>query len=214
MRVLIGCERSGVMREAFRTRGHDAWSCDLAPADDNSEYHFQSDVLAVLDRGWNLAIFHPVCTYLANSGAKHLWKGMRRENGPCPKRFARMVSAADFFLKCWNADIPRVAVENPIIHSHAQAIIGDGPTQIIQPWQFGHPETKATCLWLRNLEPLVPTNIVEGREQRIWKMPPGPDRQRLRSETYPGIAEAAAEQWGNPEWVPDQSSPPDLFAAI
>lgn len=196
MRVLIGCERSGQVRRAFRALGHDAWSCDIEPADDGSPHHIQGNVLTVLDGGWDIGIFHPDCTYLANSGAKHLWRGMKRENGPCPERFTRMVLATDFFLRCLNSPIPRVAVENPIMHGHALQIVGRKPDQIIQPWMFGHGETKATCLWLRDLPGLEPTQIVEGREQRIWRLPPSGDRKRIRSETFAGIARAMAEQWG------------------
>lgn len=196
MRVLVGCERSGVVRRAFRELGHEAWSCDVEPADDLSIFHLKMSVFSALNGKWDLGIFHPPCTYLANSGAKHLWRGMKRENGPCEKRFESMVGGAAFFLKLLNASIPRIAIENPVMHGHAKLIIGRDQDQIIQPWQFGHGETKATCLWLKNLPPLEPTNIVEGREARVHRMPPGPDRKRLRSETYPGIAAAMAEQWG------------------
>lgn len=195
MRVLVGCERSGVVRRAFRDRGHDAWSCDLEPADDGSPHHIRGDVLSVIDDGWDIGIFHPDCTYLANSGAKHLWRGMNRRGGPCPDRFARMVEAADFFLKCLQAPIPRVCIENPVMHGHAMQIVGQKPSQTIQPWEFGHGETKATCLWLRGLPRLKPTDIVDGREGRIWRLPPSPERRRIRSETFPGIAAAMAAQW-------------------
>jgi hypothetical protein len=199
MRVLVGCERSGVVRRAFRELGHDAWSCDLESADDGSEFHIHGNVLYAIDDGWDLGIFHPDCTYLANSGSKHLWRGMKRENGPDFGRFANMVVAADFFLELLNAPIPHVAVENPIMHGHARMIVGERQAQVVQPWQFGDGETKATALWLKNLPPLEPTSIVDGREARVHRMPPGPDRKRLRSETYPGIAKAMAEQWGSLE---------------
>lgn len=200
MRVLVACERSGVVRRAFRALGHDAWSCDIEPADDCSPYHFCDDatVAAYAHRSaWDLMIAHPECTYLANSGAKHLYAGMRAENGPNPERWARMGAAAQFFLALWSAPIARIAVENPIMLGHPRRLFGiPEPTQIIQPWQFGHGETKATCLWLKGLPPLVPTNIVEGREQRVWRMGPGENRKRDRSRTFEGIAEAMAQQWG------------------
>jgi hypothetical protein len=146
---------------------------------------------------WDLLIAHPECTYLANSGAKHLYAGMKAENGPNADRWAHMGAAAAFFLAMLNAPVPRVAIENPIMLGHPKRLFGiPEPTQIIQPWQFGHGETKATCLWLKDLPPLEPTNIVEGREQRIWKMAPGENRKRDRSRTYEGIAAAMAEQWG------------------
>jgi hypothetical protein len=177
----------------------EAWSCDLEPADDGSRWHIQGDAIeAAYHRGpWDLLIAHPECTYLANSGAKHLYAGMKAENGPNPDRWAHMGAAAAFFLALWNAPIDRICIENPIMLGHPKRLFGiPGPTQIIQPWQFGHGETKATCLWLKGLPPLEPTNIVEGREQRIWKMAPGENRKRDRSRTYKGIAAAMAGQWG------------------
>lgn len=199
MRVLVACERSGVVREAFRALGHEAWSCDLEPADDCQTWHFRGDAIqAAYQFGpWDLLIAHPECTYLANSGAKHLYAGMSAANGPNADRWAMMGAAAQFFLSLWRAPVRRIAVENPIMLGHPRRLFGiPEPTQTIQPWQFGHGETKATCLWLKGLPPLRPTNIVEGREQRIWKMPPGADRKRLRSRTFEGIAAAMAEQWG------------------
>lgn len=197
MRVLVACERSGVVREAFRARGHDAWSCDLEPADDGSLYHFQRDaVVSAYRQPWDLLIAHPECTYLANSGAKHLYAGMKAENGPNPERWAHMGAAAQFFLALWNAPVPKIALENPIMLGHPKRLFGiPEPTQTIQPWQFGHGETKATCLWLKNLPSLVPTNIVDGREQRVFRMAPGPNRKRERSRTFEGIAAAMASQW-------------------
>jgi hypothetical protein len=209
VRVLVACERSGVVREAFRAMGHRAWSCDLAPADDGSSYHIQGDAIAVaygLAEGslcgrtyrWDLLIGHPECTYLANSGAKHLYAGMKAENGPNPDRWAHMGAAAAFFMALWNAPVPMIALENPVMLGHPKRLFGiPEPTQIIQPWMFGHGETKATCLWLKGLPPLEPTNIVEGREQRVFRMAPGPNRKRDRSRTYEGIAEAMAQQWGS-----------------
>ena len=198
MKVLIACERSGVVRRAFRALGHDAWSCDLEPADDCSGFHYRADALCVAyGDTWDLLIAHPECTFLANSSSKHLYVGMRKENGPEADRWARMGAAAAFFLAMLNAPALRVAVENPIMLGHPRRLFDiPEPTQIIQPWQFGHGEMEATCLWLRDLPPLVPTNIVEGREQRVFRMPPGPDRKKNRSRTYEGIAAAMADQWG------------------
>lgn len=184
-RVLIGCEFSGVVREAFRARGFDAWSCDLLPAEDGSKYHIQGDVRQCCDLNWGLGIFFPPCTDLAVSGAR--WFKEKQATQP---------AAIEFFLALANTRaIPRVAVENPIgiMSRHFRK-----PDQIIQPWQFGHGETKATCLWLRGLPPLTATNIVSGREGRIWKEAPGPDRWKNRSRTYQGIADAMASQWGGP----------------
>lgn len=182
MKVLIGCEFSGVVRRAFRERGHDAWSCDILPAEDRSEYHIQDDVVGVIGQGWDLAIFHPPCTHLAVSGARWF------------KEKAQEQAEALEFVRCLlDAPIPHIALENPvsIISSRIRK-----PDQIIQPWQFGHGEVKATCLWLKGLPCLTPTNIVEGREARVHKEPPGPDRWKNRSRTFPGIAQAMAEQWG------------------
>ena len=188
MRVLIGCESSGVVRRAFRALGHDAWSCDLLPADDGSPFHHQRDVLRVIaDSGpWDLGIFHPPCTHLAVSGARHF--AAKRADG-------RQQEALEFVGRLFNCGIPNWALENPvsIISSHFRK-----PDQIIQPWQFGHGETKATCLWLHNLPKLVPTDVVEGRDARVHRMPPSADRWKLRSVTYAGIAAAFANQWGVP----------------
>ena len=176
------------MREAFRKLGHDAWSCDLLPSDDDSPYHIQGDVLDILGQGWDLMIAHPPCTHLAVSGARHF--AAKIADG-------RQQEALDFVQKLLDAPIDKIALENPVsvISSKIRK-----PTQYIQPWQFGHGETKKTGLWLKNLPPLEPTNIVDGREQRIWKMTPSnkysAPRWKLRSETYQGIADAMAEQWG------------------
>ena len=189
MRVLVACEYSGRVREAFRARGHDAWSCDLLPAEDGSEFHVQRDVLTLLERGsvgpWDLLIGHPPCTHLAVSGAAHF--EAKRADG-------RQQEAIDFFLKLAHAPIPRIAIENPVC---IMSSVWREPDQIIQPWMFGHGETKATCLWLKGLPPLLPTNIVEGREPRVHWMSPSPDRWKERSRTYEGIADAMAAQWGN-----------------
>ena len=182
-RVLVGCEFSGVVRRAFRKRGHDAWSCDLLPAEDGSPYHIQGDLLKILGDEWQLAIFHPPCTYLASSGARW-FKGREQQQE----------QALDFVRLLLAANIPSIVLENPIGVISTQI---RKPDQIVQPWWFGHGETKATCLWLKNLPPLSATNIVDGREQRIHKLPPSKDRGRLRSITYTGIAEAMADQWGS-----------------
>jgi len=184
VRVLIACEFSGVVRNAFRALGHQAFSCDLLPAADGSgwQYHYQGDVMHVLGLGWDLMIAHPPCTHLCVSGAR--WFKDKQ---------AEQVEAVAFFLALVNAPIPRIAVENPI---GIMSTRYRKPDQIIQPWQYGHGETKATCLWLKNLPKLEPTQIVEGREARIHKMPPSKDRGYLRSITYQGIADAMAAQWG------------------
>ncbi len=191
MKILVACEFSGVVREAFRKRGHDAWSCDLLPSEIHSPYHIQDDVLNHLDEGWDMMIAHPPCTYLSNSGVRWLYNPDGSKN---EKRWESMRKGAEFFNILLNNDIPMVAVENPIQHKHAREIIRK-PDQIIQPWQFGHGETKATCLWLRGLSVLKPTNIVAGRDDRIHRMPPSSSRGYLRSVTYQGIADAMADQW-------------------
>lgn len=200
MRWLVGCEFTGSVRRALRALGHDAWSCDLLPAADGDPHHIQGDVLDVLADGWDGAILHPPCTYLANSGVRWLYggKGAVRDD----VRWGRMEDAARFFRACLDAPIPRVAVENPIQHRHCRGIIGRGPDQTIQPWMFGHGETKATCLWLKGLPQLVPTRVVGGRTPRVHHASPGPDRWKERSITLPGIAAAMAMQWaGNAEMV-------------
>lgn len=189
MRVLVACEFSGIMREAFLRRGHDAYSCDFRfSAFYRSSRHVVGDVRPLLRQPWDLVIAHPPCTYLCNSGVR--WLNER------PGRRDKMKKAAAFFMECLNANAPRVCVENPIQHGEAKALIGQAYSQVIQPWQFGHGETKATCLWLKGLPPLVPTDVVEGREQRVFKMGPGGARGMLRSLTFHGIAKAMAEQWG------------------
>jgi hypothetical protein len=195
LRVLIACEFSGTVRDAFAARGHDAWSCDILPTERPGQ-HIVGDVLDVIGGGWDLMVAHPPCTYLANSGAKHLYLGMKKEGGPCPDRWTRMREGAAFFRALWTAPIPRVAIENPVIVGHAKALIGSGQSQSFQPYEFGHGEVKRTCLWLRGLPKLHPTQIVEGREARVHKMAPSPDRWKERSRTFPGIAAAMAEQWG------------------
>jgi site-specific DNA-cytosine methylase len=181
MRVLVACEYSGTVRDAFIARGHDAMSCDLLPTERPGP-HYQGSVLDVLDDGWDLMIAHPPCTHLAVSGARW-WKDKRDEQ----------LLALDFVRLLMTAPVPRIAIENPV--SKISTAIRK-PDQIVQPWQFGHGETKATCLWLKGLPLLVPTQVVDGREARIHKMSPGPDRWKERSRTYQGIADAMASQWG------------------
>ena len=181
MKVLVACEYSGKVRDAFRDKGHDAWSCDLLPTDVEGQ-HIQGDVLDILDQGWDLMIAHPPCTHLAVSGARW-FKDKQQEQH----------EALEFVKALLNAPINKIALENPI------SIISTKirkPTQIIQPWQHGHGETKATCLWLKNLQNLVPSKVVSGRKTRIHYMSPSIDRWKLRSETYTGIAKAMADQWG------------------
>ena len=183
MRVLIACEYSGAVRDAFTRWGHDAMSCDLLPADAPGQ-HYQGDVRDVLDYPWDLMIAHPPCTHLSVSGARHFAE--KRMDG-------RQQSAVSFFMALARAPIPKIAIENPVC---IMSSMWRKPDQIIQPWQFGHGETKATCLWLKGLLPLRPTDVVEGRENRIHRMPPSVDRWKERSRTFQGIAEAMAEQWG------------------
>lgn len=180
MKVLVACEYSGRVRDAFLRAGHEAISCDMLPTE-NSGPHYQGDVRDILNQNWDLMIAHPPCTHLAVSGAR--WFKHKQ---------AEQAQALEFVQTLLNAPIPRIALENPvsIISSRIRK-----PDQIIQPWMFGHGETKATCLWLKGLPKLQPTNMVSGREQRIHNMPPGPDRWKERSRTYQGIANAMAEQW-------------------
>ena len=183
MRVLVACEFSGTVRDAFRARGHEAWSVDLLPTETNPEWHHIGDATWYAYRKpWDLMIAHPPCTHLAVSGSR--WFKDKREE---------QEEALFFVRNLLDAPIRQIALENPIsvISSRIRK-----PDQIIQPWQFGHGETKATCLWLKNLPPLVPTNIVDGREARVHRMPPGPNRWKERSRTFAGIAAAMAEQWG------------------
>lgn len=184
-RVLIACEYSATVRDAFRDRGFDAWSCDLLPTEGDPRWHIQGDALEVAcGQHWDVLVAHPPCTHLAVSGARHF---------PAKRADGRQQAALDFVRALLDAPAPHIALENPV------SIISSAirkPDQIIQPWQFGHGETKATCLWLKNLPKLKPTNIVDGRSDRIHKMPPGPNRWKERSRTYQGIAEAMADQWG------------------
>ena len=182
LRVLIACEFSGVVRDAFIERGHDAVSCDLLPTETPGP-HIQGDVLEVLDDGWDLMIAHPPCTHLAVSGARWFKDKVEEQK-----------EALDFVRALLAAPIPHIALENPVSVISTQI---RKPEQIVQPWQFGHGETKQTCLWLKNLPLLQPTDVVDGREPRVHLMPPSADRWKLRSITYAGFAQAMAEQWGN-----------------
>lgn len=181
MRVLVACEYSGITRDAFRARGHEAWSCDVLPTERPCP-HFQCDVEEILDYGWDMMICHPPCTHLAVSGARWF-----------KYKLPEQAAALDFVRLLMAAPIPKLALENPvsIISSHIRK-----PDQVIQPWQFGHGETKATCLWLTGLPKLLPSSIVSGRETRVHRMPPGENRWKERSRSYEGIAQAMAAQWG------------------
>ena len=198
MKVGVLCEYSGIVRDAFLRRGHDAISCDLLPSDSSFGPHIKGDCLIQDWSSYDLIICFPPCTYLCNSGVR--WLG---GSGPTrnQERWANMYNAAQFFKRLLELPVPRIAVENPIMHKYGRELIGHDYSQIIQPWQFGHGETKATCLWLKNLPPLRPTNIVAGREGRIHNLPPSADRGKIRSKTYLGIANAMAEQWGETEFV-------------
>lgn len=180
MRVLVACEFSGRVRDAFIKRGHDAVSCDLLDTEIDGP-HYKGDVFDIINTGWDLMIAHPPCTHLAVSGAKH-FKSKQKEQE----------EAVEFVKRLLSADIDKIALENPISVLSTKI---RKPDQIVQPWMFGHGETKATCLWLKNLPKLTPTNIVEGREQKVFKMAPSKDRWKDRSRTYLGIADAMAEQW-------------------
>lgn len=184
MRVLVACEESQRVTAELRKRGHEAYSCDLlSTSGNNPEWHLQQDVFKVVNQGWDMMIAFPPCTHLAASGAR--WFEQKRLDG-------RQQQGIDFFMRIIKAPIEKIAVENPV---GIMSTYYRKPDQIIQPWQFGHGETKATCLWLKNLPSLQATNIVNGREQRIWKMPPGANRAKERSKTYTGIAKAMATQW-------------------
>jgi len=197
MRVLIACEFSGTVRRAFTARGHDAWSCDLLPAEDGSNRHIVGDARTLLNDGWDLLmVAHPPCTRLCNSGVRWLTKAP--PGRMLADMWAELETGAALFSDFWNAPIPRIAVENPVMHKHAKALIEDyaPPAQSVQPWQYGHGEVKRTCLWLRGLPVLTPTDVVEGREARVHRMPPGPNRGKERSRFFSGIADAMADQWG------------------
>lgn len=185
MRVLVACEFSGVVRDAFRARGHDAWSCDLLESERGPLYHIRGDVLNYLDLDWDMMIAHPPCTHLAVSGARWFKEKQIEQH-----------AALWFVRQLLDAPIDRIALENPVSIISSRIRKAD---QMFQPWMFGHGEVKATCLWLKGLPKLEPTNIVEGREARVHRASPGPDRWKERSRTLPGVAAAMAEQWGKPE---------------
>lgn len=211
MHVLVACEFSAIVRDAFNAVGHDAWSCDVLDTEGRAGNHLKGDVRWALEgnlhkfpepydirtgrtplfKRWDLLIAHPPCTYLANSGVRWLYGG--KGNVPDPVRWEAMEEARRFFMDLLQAPIERKCIENPIPHKHANL---PPYTQIIQPWMFGHDETKATCLWLKNLKPLEPTKIVDGRNPRVHFASPGPDRWKERSRTKLGIAAAMAKQWG------------------
>ena len=193
MKILVACEYSGVVRDAFRAKGHDAWSCDIIPTDADPTYHLQCDVTTVLNAGWDMMIAHPPCTYLSNAGARFLYpKGILNND-----RLVKGLEAKLLFMRLWNADIPKIVIENPI-----PSTVFDLPKyrQVIQPWQHGHPVQKRTCLWLKGVPTLMPTDIVERAESTKiagnWFNKGGKERQKNRAKTFEGIAKAMADQWG------------------
>lgn len=196
MKIIVGCEESQAVCIALRKLGHEAYSCDLIECSGgHPEWHIQDDILNVINREhWDMGIFFPTCTYLTVSANKWYKDQPKRKSGTlvgAERREARKEAIA-FFMALVNAPIEKIAIENPI---GVMSTVYRKPNQVIQPWMFGHGETKATCLWLKNLPNLIPTNIVEGREMAVWKMPPSKDRAKMRSKTYQGIADAMAEQW-------------------
>nr|WP_319516571.1 hypothetical protein [uncultured Cohaesibacter sp.] len=196
-KVLVACEFSGIVRNAFLDRGHDAWSCDLLPTENRPNRHIMGDVRDVLHEGWDcLIVAHPPCTRLCNSGVR--WLSKPPKGKTLAEMWLELEEGAALFSTMWNAPIPHVAVENPVMHKHAKKLIVNYEefSQSIQPWQFGHGEVKRTCLWLKGLPNLEPTDIVEGREARVHRMPPGPNRGIERSRFFNGIAKAMADQWG------------------
>lgn len=214
MRVLVGCETSGVVRRAFAARGHDVWSCDLLPAEDRSNRHMICDIRDVLGEGWDLlAVMHPPCTRLCNSGVR--WLSVPPPGRTMSSMWAELDEGAALFSACWNAPIPRIAVENPVMHKHAKARI-DGyqpPAQTVQPWWFGEPYFKATSFYLRGLPKLAATDRLTPpkagtAEHRSWsavhRASPGPDRWKTRSRTFAGIAEAMGDQWGG--WAMEEAA--------
>jgi len=188
MRVLVACEYSGRVRDAFRRRGHFAMSCDLLECEADAEFHYQGPVQDIINDDWDLMVAHPPCTHLAVSGSRHFYRKQREQ-----------AEALDFVRFLMDSPINRWCIENPV------SVISSAirpPDQIIQPWEYGHGETKATCLWLKNLPKLRPTDYVEGREPKVHMMPPGPDRWKERSRTFEGIAQAMGDQWGNKSLPP------------
>ena len=198
MKILVACEFSGTVRDAFAAEGHDAWSCDIIPSEKPGQ-HIIGDATKLLNDGWDMMIAHPPCTYLTNAGVCHLHTD--------DARWEKMIDAATFFNTLMDAPIDRIAIENPIMHKYAVEIIGKRQDQVLQPWMFGHTESKATCLWLKNLPKLTPTKDVKedmmklpkNQQQRIHYLPPGPERAKNRARTFPGIANAMASQWGQPD---------------
>lgn len=185
-KVLISCEESQAVTKEFRRLGHEAYSCDILPCSGgHPEWHYKMDIMLPLMKKWDMIIAFPPCTHLAVSGAR--WFKEKQADG-------RQLAGINLFMLFTGLDCEKVAIENPI---GIMSTKYRKPDQIIHPWQFGHGETKATCLWLKGLPKLEPTNIVSGREQRVWKMAPSPERSMLRSKTFPGIAKAMAQQWGN-----------------
>jgi len=207
MKILIGCETSGIVRDAFLDQGHDAWSCDVLPSDVPTNRHIQDDVRNVLAmEQWDmLMVAHPPCTRLCNSGVRWLHKAPPGKT--LDQMWQELDDGADLFSELWNADVPRICVENPVMHKHAKSRIRNYKdfTQSVQPWQFATEEEgadnvkKRTCFWLKNLPALSPTGTLDGKTARddIHKASPGPNRWKLRSKFYPGIANAMAQQWGN-----------------
>lgn len=205
MRVLVACEYSGTVRDAFLRAGHYAMSCDLLPSESNLGDHHQGDVFDVLDNSWDLMVAHPPCTYLTNAANGSLDRTAPSPSGALvgPARWRALIDGAVFFRRLLNAPIPRIAIENPVMNGHAQKVVGERQTQTIQPWMFGELESKAICLWLRGLPPLVSTEDVRGamlqRPRSEWArvhyMSPGVDRSKERARFYPGIADAMAAQW-------------------
>lgn len=210
-RVLVACETSGIVRNAFLRAGHDTWSCDVLPADDRTNRHIVGDARPLLVAGmWDLLmVAHPPCTRLCNSGVR--WLSVPPPGRSAADMHRELEEGASLFSAFLNAPVPRKCIENPVMHKHAKARIVNyrPPSQSVQPWQYGHGETKRTCFWLEKLPLLVPTNVVAGREPRVHRMTPGPDRWKERSRFFTGIADAMADQWG--KLLP--ATPPDAMAA-
>jgi hypothetical protein len=213
LRVLVACEYSGIVRDAFAARGWEAWSCDLLASERPSPFHYQGDVNDLLTESWDLLIGHPPCTYLTNSQNRHLYTGKTRAENIAlgyvrdEERWEQMREGAAFFNMLWNADVPHICLENPTMNGHAQKLVGGRATQTVQPWQFGTPESKATGLRLKNLPPLVENpdaqevlahglTLPDKVFQRVHRLPPSPTRWKERSRTFPGVAQAMADQWG------------------
>ncbi len=196
LKILIACEYSGTVRDAFIAKGHEAISCDLLPTEKTGN-HYKGDVMDIINNDWDMMIAHPPCTYMTNAGVYHLHKD--------PKRWIELFKAGKFFKKLLDSNIPKIVVENPIMHRYGKQLIGDvKQSQVIQPWMFGHTEQKATCLWIKGLPTLTETNNVKeemmklpkNQRERLHYLPPSPERWKLRSTTYQGIANAMADQWG------------------